>query len=135
MEQAIKLIKSITESELDFISKADYGKDSSRHKESLKKLIFGQNGIIDADQYWFPYEVVELSRWSCKEGHEREFAISNTIIALSILGDADNSNSIEYMFQQLSNEYESLSPELKEIVTSALFLANEHQEQKRDRDD
>jgi hypothetical protein len=131
MEQALNLIRSITESELEFISKADYGQESLRHKESLKKLIFEQNGIVNADQYWFPYEVVELSRWSCKEGHEREFAISNVIIALSILGDADGSNSVEYMFERLSNEYESLSSELKEVVTGILFLANEHQEQKQ----
>jgi hypothetical protein len=129
MEQALNLIRSITESELEFISKADYGQEFLLHKESLKKLIFEQNGIVNADQYWFPYEVVELSRWSCKEGHEREFAISNVIIALSILGDADGSNSVEYMFERLSNEYESLSSELKEVVTGILFLANEHQEQ------
>ena len=131
MEQALNLIRSITESELEFISKADYGQEFLRHKESLKKLIFEQNGIVNADQYWFPYEVVELSRWSCREGHEREFAISNVIIALSILGDADGSNSVEYMFERLSNEYESLSSELKEVVTGILFLANEHQEQKQ----
>ncbi len=131
MKQALNLIRSITESELEFISKADYGQEFLRHKESLKKLIFEQNGIVNADQYWFPYEVVELSRWSCKEGHEREFAISNVIIALSILGDADGSNSVEYMFERLSNEYESLSSELKEVVTGILFLANEHQEQKQ----
>ena len=131
MEQALNLIRSISESELEFISKADYGQEFLRHKEALKKLIFEQNGIVNADQYWFPYEVIELSRWSCKEGHEREFAISNVIIALSILGGADGSNSVEYMFEQLSNEYESLSSELKEIVTGILFLANEHQEQKQ----
>ncbi len=131
MEQALNLIRSISESELEFISKADYGQEFLRHKKALKKLIFEQNGIVNADQYWFPYEVIELSRWSCKEGHEREFAISNVIIALSILADADGSNSVEYMFEQLSNEYESLSSELKEIVTGILFLANEHQEQKQ----
>lgn len=131
MEQALNLIRSISESELEFISKADYGQEFLRHKEALKKLIFEQNGIVNADQYWFPYEVIELSRWSCKEGHEREFAISNVIIALSILGDADGSNSVEYMFEKLSNEYESLSSELKEIVTGILFLANEHQEKKQ----
>lgn len=129
MEQALNLIRSISESELEFISKADYGQEYLRHKDALKKLIFEQNGIVAADQYWFPYEVVELSRWSCKEGHEREFAISNTIIALSILGGADGSNSIEHMFEQLSNEYDALPPELKEIVTNILFLANEYQEQ------
>lgn len=129
MEQAINLIRSISESELEFISKADYGQEHLRHKESLKKLIFEQNGVANADQYWFPYEVIELSRWSCEKGHEREFAICNVIIALSILGGADSSNSVEYMFGQLSNEYESLPIELKEVVTDILFLANEYQEQ------
>ena len=130
MQQAINLIKSISESELDFISNADYGQECLRHKEALKKLIFEQNGVINSDQYWFPYEVVELSRWSCKKGHEREFAISNVIIALSVLGGADGSNSIEFMFEQLSNEYEGLASELKKVVTDILSLANEYQQQK-----
>ena len=130
MQQAINLIKSISESELDFISNADYGQECLRHKEALKKLFFEQNGVINSDQYWFPYEVVELSRWSCKKGHEREFAISNVIIALSVLGGADGSNSIEFMFEQLSNEYEGLASELKKVVTDILFLANEYQQQK-----
>ncbi|MBC3875820.1 hypothetical protein [Undibacterium flavidum] len=128
MKQALTLIKSISESELEFISKADYGDEYLRHKEALKKLIFEQNGIVNADQLWFPYEVVELSRWSCKEDHEREFAISNVIIALSILGGADTTNSTEYMFDQLSHAYERLPLELRNIVVDILFLAKVFQE-------
>lgn len=128
MEQAVALIKSISESELEFISKADYGQESQRHIEELKKLIFEQNGIVNADQSWFPYEVIELSRWSLKEGHEREFAISNVIIALSILGGTDTTNSVEYMFDRLSNEYERLPLELRNVVVNVLFLANSYQD-------
>jgi hypothetical protein len=131
MEQAISLIKSISESELDFISRADYGQEYLRHKEALNKVIFEQNGIIKSDQYWFPYEVIELSRWSCKLGHEREFAICNVIIALSILGGTDGSNSIEYMLETLSSEYEILPVELKEVVINILIRAKEFQEQKQ----
>ena len=128
MEQAVALIKSISESELAFISKADYGQESQRHIEELKKLIFEQNGIVNADQSWFPYEVIELSRWSLKEGHEHEFAISNVIIALSILGGTDNTNSVEYMFDRLSNEYERLPLELRSVVVNILLLANAYQD-------
>jgi hypothetical protein len=132
MEQALSLIKSISESELDFISRADYGQDNLRHKEELNKVIFEQNGIIKSDQHWFPYEVIELSRWYCKLGQEREFAICNVIIALSILGGADRSNSIEYMLETLSNEYEILPVGLKDMVINILLLAKEFQEQKQD---
>lgn len=55
MEQSLNLIKSVSESELELMSKADYGQERMRHKEALRKLIFEQNGVVNADQYWFPY--------------------------------------------------------------------------------
>lgn len=71
MNQALEFVKGITTEELKFISMADYGQDSDRHLETLKTLIFEQDCIVTQDQNWYPYEVVELTRWRCEEGHER----------------------------------------------------------------
>ena len=60
----IKFIKSISEDELRFIAGLDYGCDEDKHYSSLKKLIFSQECIGIEDQYWYPFEVVELgSHW------------------------------------------------------------------------
>jgi hypothetical protein len=124
MNQALKFVKGITSDELKFISMADYGQDSERHLEALKKLIFEQNCIVDHEQSWFPYEVVELTRWSCKEGHEREFAICNIIIALSIIAGADGSNEPTYMLDTIAPEYDKLPDLLRELVVNLLVEAD-----------
>ena len=127
MEKALQLIRSISESEIDFICHADYGQDVLTHKIALKKLIFDNQCVVTDDQYWYPWEVVELARWELKDGHEREFAICNAMIAIAILNGSDQNNTIEYMLETLSSEYNKLSIELKQIVTDVLFTAFEHQ--------
>ena len=125
MSRSLDIAKSVTEGELEYISKADYGQDSGIHKEALRKLIFEQHCIVNDDQYWFPYEVVELTRWRCKEGHEREFAICNIIIALSILAGTDLSNDPSDMIDTIAPEYDKLPEELRETVINILIQANE----------
>jgi hypothetical protein len=93
MNEVLSLIKSISEAELNYIAAADYGRDIEQHKNALKEVIFLQDGVKKKGQYWYPYEVIELNRWSCKEGHQREFAICHLIIALSIMTGTDTSNS------------------------------------------
>lgn len=66
-EKYIKFIKSITENEIKFIAGRDYGADADKHEKEIKRLIFDQNGVLDSKQYWYPYEVVELCRWSCEK--------------------------------------------------------------------
>jgi hypothetical protein len=125
MKQALEIAKSITEEEMEFISKADYGNESRRHKEALRELIFSQDCLVNSEQSWYPYEVVELTRWECKEGHEREFAICNIIIALSIIAGKDSSNDPEYMMETISSEYDKLPNDLRDIVLSLLIEAEE----------
>ena len=127
MEKALQLIKSISESEIDFICHADYGQDVSIHKAALKNLIFDNQCVVSRDQYWYPWEVVELARWELKEGHEREFAICNALIAIAVINGSDRTNSIADMFETLSSEYDKLQAEIKQIVTDVLFIALEHE--------
>ena len=124
MDKALKFVKSISEEELNFISLSDYGNDSERHKEALKKLIFEQDCVVSDEQFWYPYEVVELARWECKTGHEREFAICNIIIALSIIAGEDTSNDVCYMIDNNAQEYDKLPVDIKELVLNILTRAN-----------
>ena len=128
MEKALQLIKSISEAEIDFICHADYGQDATVHKVALKKLIFDNHCVVARDEYWYPWEVVELARWELKEEHEREFAICNAMIAVAIINGSDQTNSIERMFKILSSEYDKLPAELKQIVTDVLLMALEHEQ-------
>ena len=124
MNKILSFIESVSEAELDYIAAADYGRDIDQHKKSLKDLIFIQNGILQKGQYWYPYEVVELNRWSCKEGHEREFAICHLLIALSIMAGTDISNSASHMLETLQHEYQKLPKELYELVVGAMSEAS-----------
>ena len=55
IDEYIKFIKSITENEIKFIAGRDYGEDIEKHEKELRKLIFDQNGVINSNQYWYPY--------------------------------------------------------------------------------
>ena len=129
MNEVLSFIESITEAELNYIAAADYGRDTDKHKNALNDLIFLQNGIVQKGQYWYPYEVVELNRWSCKKGHEREFAICHLIIALSIMAGTDISNSAAHMLETLQNEYHKLPKQLYKLVVNTMSKAShvEHQ--------
>jgi len=125
MNQALIFTKSIAPEELKFISEADYGQDSEQHLQALEKLIFEQDCVVNQKQYWFPYEVVELCCWRCKEGHEREFAICNIIMALSIIAGADGSNNPKHLLDTIGPEYDKLPVPLRELVVNLLIEASD----------
>lgn len=121
--KAIEFVQSITADEIDFISQADYGLDEARHKGALVQVIFKQNCIINTEQFWYPYEVVELTGCFCKEGHEREFAICNVLIALSIIDGVDRSNDANDMLDRIAPEYDKLPKDIRELVLNTLVAA------------
>lgn len=120
---AIEFIKTISEEELDFIAKSDYGQEVERHKTALKKLIFEQNGVVQQEQFWYPYEVVELCKNVCQKGHTREFLICHMIIAISIIEGSDGSNEPESMMYNIPNGNQ-LSDKEFEFITELLMLAD-----------
>ena len=124
MEVALAFTKSITEDELNYISQADRGEDIEIHKAALKELIFEQECIVKKDQYWYPYECVELTRWNCEQGHEREFSICNIIIAISTISGADVTNDPDYMLDTIADEYDKLPTNLRELVLNCLASAS-----------
>ena len=115
----IKFIQTITDPELKFISELDYGEESEKHLEALKKVIFEQNGVVKEEQYWYPYEVIELGSNSLKKGHEREFAICTLLIALNVKEGTDSATDLEHKLETHTIEYDQLPKELSELVLAS----------------
>jgi hypothetical protein len=124
MQTPLEFAKSITDDEMDYIACAD-SDDEEIHKSALRSLIFEQDCVLHEGQFWHPYECVELRRWTCNQGHEREFAICNIIIAISIISGADGSNDPDYMLTTIAGEYDKLPNNLRELVLSTLLKASE----------
>lgn len=59
-EALTRLFENPTVAELEFISRADYARESQKHLSALKKVIFHQNGKMNEAESWYPSEVIEL---------------------------------------------------------------------------
>ena len=69
------LVVSVGESGLKFIASLDCEQDVEKHHSALTTVLSKQNGVITADQYFFPYEVIELGANALQPGREAEFAL------------------------------------------------------------
>lgn len=112
------LIKTITQSELRFIASRDYGQDSARHLESLRCVVFEQDGRFRDDQTWFPLEVVELGAYSLEPGHEREFFFCTMLVLLAIQ-HGESSVDVERLFANAAEHYDRLESSLRDEVLRA----------------
>ena len=110
----IEFIRSITEDEIEFISKLDYEQDSSEHAAALRKVIFEQSGKVLESQYWFPLEVLELGANDLISGHEREFTICTLLVLL---------NSPDEKYEKLESSasyYDQLPEEYRDLILQVL---------------
>ena len=82
-------VASATAEELAFIAAADYGQDIQRHLDALHQVVHSQNGVVTRDQYYFPYEVIELTSHALTPDHEREFAICTLLVIHNVKNGAD----------------------------------------------
>lgn len=57
-----EISKHISDEMLEWISRADYGEDAEKHLVALRQI--RDTGTFPAKMYWYPGEVLELSRWS-----------------------------------------------------------------------
>ena len=117
------LIKSVSESELLYIAALDYGQDSRQQLESLRVVIFGQDGSLREGQIWHPYEVIELGANALKSGHEREFAICTLLVIQAVIDGFDSSTDLTVKFNDRAHDYDSLPPMLREEVLRAYQIA------------
>jgi hypothetical protein len=113
------LLMSVSDDELAFIASSDYGQGKEQHLEALRALIFKQHGRLQKEQYWYPYEVIELCSNSVKPGHEREFAICTLLVIAAVKCGADPSTDLRSKFQDRAEEYDRLPETLREEVLRA----------------
>lgn len=124
MPSALEFAQSITDDEIDYISTFDRDQDIDIHKSSLRTLIFDQNCVISDDQFWYPFECVEMTRWRCDQGHEREFTICHIIIFLSTIAGTCVTHDPDDMMITHASEYDKLSKPLRELVLNCLHEAS-----------
>jgi len=112
----LEIIQTITDKEVDYISRLDYNQESEIHRKELEALIHKQSGIVAEDQYWHPYEVVELCSHVLNPNHEREFVICTLIILLNVKNGTDHWSDLEFKLECRRTDYDSLSPSYREVV-------------------
>lgn len=104
---------TLDDAELAFIASRDYGQDTDKHLAALRTLVFEHDGVLQAGQYWFPYEVVELCATSLEAGHEREFTACTLLILKAIAEERDRSGCATWRFGACREDYERLPAELR----------------------
>lgn len=119
-----EVVFSISEEELDYISGLDYGQYVEDFRRDLKKVIFEFEGLFVVNKP--SYEVVQLGRHFAYEGHEREFAICNCLVAQNVLWDVDHSNEVAWMLEKIE-EYNKLPDYLFTKVMRCLETADRFQ--------
>ena len=113
-----ELLHSLTEAELGFIARLDYGADWERHIAGLRSVVARGGEVRMADEYWYPYEVIELGKNDLKHGHEREFAACLAIVLSNILSAADEMNDASGILERVNANVSALPPTLRDLITS-----------------
>jgi hypothetical protein len=116
-------VRSATDDELSFIAGLDYGEGRAQHLAALLTVVREQAGIFRPDQYWHPYEVVELGAHSLTPGHEREFAICTLLVIQAVVSGYDTSTVLADKFCERAADYESLPADLREEILGAYLEA------------
>lgn len=116
------LLQSLVPDELRFIAAADYGVDTGQHLQALQRVI-AQGGQLQQDQYWHPYEVIELRSHAWETGHEREFVACTLLVLAAVASGYDRSTDLALKFESRSEDYDRLQPAYREAILSAYAAA------------
>lgn len=116
------LLSSLSEAERDYIASRDYGEDVAEHRQQLDAVIALGGSVDMALQYWFPYEVIELSKNSLAPGHEREFAAAAGVVLHNMLNGNDTCNDIDWLTSCIEPYKEDLPKELFAMLKGLLSL-------------
>lgn len=120
----MELLKSLTHDERKFIAERDYGVDADVHLHELNKLIDVQSGALQEGQYWYPYEVIELTTNSLVPGHEREFVACTLLILHAVASGYDTAANLDWKFNDHAVDYDLLPPDMRDMVLSAFMRAS-----------
>jgi hypothetical protein len=119
-----ELLDSLTDQERNFISAADYARDVELHRKALDLLI-SRRGVVDMPlEYWYPYEVIELSKHHPSRGHEREFAACLGIVITNVLSGADNRNDFDWLRGTYLKYGPKLPSDLAEMLSQLLATSD-----------
>lgn len=116
-------LRSLTRDERRFIAESDYGVDADAHLSELDKLIDIQSGVFQAEQYWYPREVVELASNSLVPGHEKEFVACTLLLLRAVVSESDTSALFDWKFENRAQDYDALPTAWKDAILAAYVLA------------
>ncbi len=115
-----ELLNSLADEERDFIAGLDYGQDRLKHRLALD-LVLARGGQVDMEQeYWFPYEVIELGKSWLQPGRDREYAACLAIVLENIRTGADTSTDLEYLIDSQYDTVATLPSELRQLIDELL---------------
>jgi len=118
------LISTAKPDELAFIAGLDYGQNASEHLLALKSLIFERHCNFKEDEYWCPYEVIELGSNSVHPGREREFVLCCLLVLEAIKRGFDSAHDRESKFSAIEPRLSEISSEMATLLVEA--YANDH---------
>ena len=118
----VDLIRSLEPEELRFIAERDYGEDADAHLAALHAFV-ESGGQFREDQYWHPYEVIELGAHGLAPGHEREFAVCTLLVIAAVRSGFDTSTDLTGKLEDRAADYDKLEPTLREAVLSGYLAA------------
>lgn len=112
-----QLLRSLSDSERDFIAALDYSADREVHRAALDAVI-EQDGDVDFDAQgcWHPYEVIELGKCSLQTGHEREYAACMGIVLRNIETGRDGCNDLEHILEEYYSSIQTLPDALRALI-------------------
>ena len=116
------LLQSLKPEELRFIAERDYGVDADLHLEALRSVV-ESGGLLQEGQYWYPYEVIELTAHKLVPEHEREFVACTLLVLAAVASGYDTSTQLEWKFDDHAGDYGKLEPEFRESVLAAYAAA------------
>lgn len=111
-----EFLKSLSETERDFLAELDSGREPVEHRRQLD-IVISNGGIADLSvQSWHPYEVIDLGKHLLFPGHENEFVACNGIVLLNIATGNDHSNDFDWVFSNFMTYESELEHDLVEMV-------------------
>lgn len=112
-----QLLRSLSDSERDFIAALDYGADREAHRAALDTVIEREGDVaFESQGFWYPYEVIELGKNWLQEGHEREYAACMGIVLRNIEAGRDRCNGLEDILELHYAAIQRLPDDLRELV-------------------
>ncbi len=104
------IAREMSQVEMEFISKADYGDRADQHLAALKDLLARDVLTFEKDEYWFPLEVVQLvSHVPGIGAHVRCLAL----ILLDALETNDMRGDADYRFEKQWSQVQDMPPAVR----------------------